>query len=220
MALVAAPAVTLTYVGVPNNTLSGNASPGGGQLIADQTSGPKSRTLVGYGVATNGNTTTGANSAPVYFIDGVQTFGKTIVLPINSVQIDTSRFTNGADYYTVGAAGQIKVGDSVTIAGFTNSGNNLTTTVAAVTSSYITVTNSGAVTETNPAATMTDLQAAVPITVDAFISGNAADTAGDLAVASAAFFPSGLTGTGFTLNWAALSYHGSDNPLRSYHLVL
>lgn len=198
MALVAAPAITLSYIGQPS-------VPGGGQIIADQTSGPKAKTLYAYGVATNGNTTTGANSAPVYFIDGVQSFGKTVVLPIQKVVIDTSVFTNGADYYSVGGTGQVKVGDSVTIAGFTNSGNNLTTTVAAVTSSYITVTNSGAVTETNPAASLTDVVAAVPISVDAFISGSNADTAADLAVASAAFFPSGLSATGFTLNWAALA---------------
>lgn len=199
MALTAAPAINLSYIG--------QGPKSSGQLIADQTSGPKAKTLYAFGVATNGNTTTAANSAPVNFIDGVQTLGKTTILQLQSVTAPATinGVANQAIYSSVFGDNLVLVGDSVVIAGFTNSGNNGTFTVNVVSATGITVTNSSSVAETNGAATLSDTTGGTPIWVDAFISGSASDTAADLAVASAAFFPSALSNTGFTLNWSALA---------------
>jgi hypothetical protein len=197
--MTAAPSLNLSYIG--------NGPTGANQSIAQGTSGPVAKTLYAYGVATNGNTTTAANAAPVGFIDGVQSLGKTIVLQFQSVGAPASYqgTANQAYYASVQGVGQLQVGQSITFAGFSNSGNNTTATINYVTGSGVYVTNSSSVAETNPAATGTVQVSSVPIFVDVFISGNSADTAGDLAVAAAAFYPSSLSSTGFTLNWAALA---------------
>lgn len=198
MPLVAAPSTNLSYIG---------AGPtGSNQTIADLTTGPKAKTLFGFGVATNGNTTTAANSAPVGFIDGIQSLGKTITLTFQSVTAPATLngVANQAIYSTVFGASQIAVGQSVVFSGFANSGNNGTFTVNVVSATGITVTNSSAVAETNSGQGVVT-QTAIPIFVDVFLSGNSGDTAGDLAVASGALFASAVSATGFTLNWAALA---------------
>jgi len=199
MALVAAPSLNLSYVGVGPSGI--------GQTVADLTAGPKSKTLYAYGVATNGNTTTAANAAPVGYIDGVQSLGKTVVLQFQSVDapVTYQGTANTAFYHSTQADSQLAVGQSITTAGFTNSGNNATNTITFILADRIGVTNASAVAEVNPAGTGSVSVGGVPISVDVFISGNSADTAADLAVASAAFFPSAVSNTGFTLNWAALA---------------
>src|SRR5208282_3409776 len=121
--MTAAPSLNLSYIG--------DGPTGSNQTIYDGTPGPKSKTLYAYGVATNGNTTTAANAAPVGYIDGVQTLGKTIVLQLQSVDAPITYLgtANTAFYHSVQGCGQIKVGDSITTAGFTNGGNNATNTV-------------------------------------------------------------------------------------------
>lgn len=199
MALVAAPSLNLSYVG--------NGPTGGNQIIADLTGGPKAKTLYGYGVAANGNTTTAANSAPVGFIDGVQSLGKQVILQLQSVDAPITYLgtANTAFYHSVQGDGQVKIGDSVVIAGFTNSGNNGTFTVTYVITGAVGVTNSGSIAEVNPAGSLSDVTAATPVWVDVFIAGNSSDTAAVLAVAAGDLFASNVTNTGFTLNWAALA---------------
>lgn len=183
--------VNLSYIGQPS-------SPAGGQIVADQTSGPKARSLYAYGTIVNGSSTfCTETSTTVNFIDGVQAFGKTFVLPINKVAIDATTNTY-ADYYTVGGALQARVGDSVTVAGCSTSANNGTFTVEAVSSSYIVLNNSSAVAETEVGATAVDNQTNIPVFVDVFYAGNSNDSS-TTATASSSFWPSDVTATGFNL---------------------
>lgn len=172
---MAAPFINLTYIGQPGT------SAGGGQIIADQTSGPKAKTLYAYGnlVASSGTWYSYTGTVAVNFIDGVQTFGKQIILQLQSVTAPATinGTANQAIYSSTGGDGQIKVNDSVVIAGFTNSGNNGTFTVNAVSSTGIQVTNSSSVAETNPAGTLSDVQGGIPVWVQLFYAGNSADSA-------------------------------------------
>ncbi len=198
MAIVAAPSLNLSYIG--------NGPTGSNQSIADLTSGPRAKTLFAYGVATNGNTTTGANAAPVGFIDGVQSLGKTIVLQLQSVDAPVTYLgtANTAFYHSVQGCGQVKVGDSVTTSGFANGGNNATNTVTYVLPTAIGVTNASSVAEVNPAGTLVDNQTSVPVAIDVYFSGSNADTPAVL-IAAGNLIPSTISATGFILNWTALA---------------
>lgn len=195
------PAINLSYVGV--------GPTGIGQIVADQTSGPKSKTLYGFGVLTNGNTTTAATQQAVGFIDGIQSLGKTVVLQFQSVAapVTYQGTANTAFYSSTQADSQLAVGQSIVIAGFTNSGNNGTFTITFITASSIGVTNSSAVAETNPAATGSVSVGGVPVFVDVFVAGNSADTAAAVAaaLASPGIFASAVSNTGFTLNFSAFA---------------
>lgn len=195
------PAINLSYVGV--------GPTGIGQIVADQTSGPKSKTLYGFGVLTNGNTTTAATQQAVGFIDGIQSLGKTVVLQFQSVAapVTYQGTANTALYSSTQADSQLAVGQSIVIAGFTNAGNNGTFTITFITASSIGVTNSSAVAETNPAATGSVSVGGVPVFVDVFVAGNSADTAAAVAaaLASPGIFASAVSNTGFTLNYSAFA---------------
>ena len=84
------------------------------------------------------------------FIDGVQTFGQSVVLPLASVAASIGA---NAVYNTPAGPTFNMVGKSVVVAGFTNGANNGTFTVVAVGSGNITLSNASAVAELNPAAT-------------------------------------------------------------------
>jgi hypothetical protein len=136
----------------------GNGPTAQGQVIADQTSGPKAKTLEGVATIVED----GANTTfTVGWIDGTQKIDQVLILL--SLQSVTAAATvngvaNQAIYSGVGSFGQIPVGTSVTIAGFTNAGNNGTFTVNVTTANTIVVTNSSSVAETNYAATLTFLK--------------------------------------------------------------
>lgn len=194
--------VDLSYIG--------QGPTGAGQLIADQTSGPKAKTLYGYGTIISGSN---ATSVQIAYIDGVQTLGKTIVLSLQSVTAAATinGVANQAIYSSVQGDGQVKVNDSLVVAGFTNSGNNGTFTVNAVSSTGIQVTNSGAVAETNPAGVGTDTQGGLPVWVDLFYAGNANDSS-----TAAALFQTGtnkmylgaVTTTGFEIYYPTVTTSG------------
>lgn len=192
--------VNLSYIG------QGPAA--GGEIIADQTSGPKSKTLYGYGTIISGSN---ATSVAIGYIDGVQIMGKTIVLPLTSVAVDATTSTY-ADYYTNGAATQIKVGDTVAVAGFTNSGNNVTNlSVSKVFTNGFVASNSGVVAETNPSATVTDTVGALPVFVDLFYAGNATDSSTARALfqtGAAALSLGSVTTTGFQINYPTVTTSG------------
>ena len=200
----ASASINLKYVG--------QGPSGGGQIIADQTSGPKAKTLYAYGTLVSGSN---ATTAPVNFIDGVQSLGKTFVLPLWKVAVNATTSTY-ADYYSVGADSQIAVGDTVAVAGFTNSGNNVTNlSVSKVFGDHFTASNSGVVAETNPAATASDTQGGLPVWVDVFYAGNPGGL--DSSTAAALFAmggtagylePSSVTTTGFTLNYPTVTTSG------------
>jgi hypothetical protein len=251
--------VNLSYIGQPKPAA-------GGQIVANSNQGPLARTMVGLAtISLDGATATGT----VNYIDGVQTFGKTIILPVQSVGASTGttgslvltavatssggnavytgtitggaanalvgfQFTvagfvgasnNGtfiavastattltlananaiaethaataqagiAQYNSVFGDGQVQIGDTVVIAGFTNAGNNGTFTVTAVGSSSVTVNNLAAVAETNPAATLSDVQNATPLAVTVNVSGGTQEATAFVAAAV-----STITATGFT----------------------
>lgn len=201
------PAVNLTYVGAGPNA--------NGQIVADQTSGPKSKELVGYGTATlDGSATTFS----VNFIDGVQKLAQySIVLPAQAVAAPaTINGTANQVIVTVNSGpgqpnsvGQIAKGTSVTFAGFTNSGNNGSFTVNAVGPNFVQITNASGVAETNFAATLTYTSGAAVAAVSVTRSGNASDTA----AISTTVQPSALSNTGFT---ATISAAGSNAQLLSF----
>lgn len=204
---MANPIVNLTYIGQPG------ASAAGGQVIADQTSGPKAKTLYAYGtLVASSSTFSTTTAATVNFIDGVQTFGVTSVLALQSVTAPATinGTANTAIYSTVYGVNKIHVGDSVVIAGFTNSGNNGTFTVTEVTSSGFYVVNSSSVAETNPAATVSDTQNAIPAWVDVFYAGSNGDSAAAAAImATATVAPTGVVATSFQLHYPSLATTGA-----------
>lgn len=118
-------------------------------------SGTQSRVMTGIATITlDGAATTGT----LNWIDGIQKPFQTIqVLPLTSVTAPATigGVANQAVYAGVGAYGQLRVGQSVTFAGYSNGGNNGTFTINALTTSTIQVTNSSSVAETNtPSATV------------------------------------------------------------------
>jgi len=191
-------AVNLTYIGQ-------GPSSGGGQILNDNTPGPKGRSVVGYGQATlDGN----LSAFTVNFIDGVATFGKSFTLRVQSVA--ASDGTNSV-YSSTDACGQVKVGDTVTVRGCTVSANNVTAAaVKAVTSSTITVANTSGTAESGLfGATMVDYVAATPVALLISRSGAATDTA----AVGTTIEPSAISTTGFTAN---ISTAGSSAQLLSF----
>lgn len=189
-------AVNLTYVG--------NGPSGAGQILNDGTPGSRSRSLVGYGQAT----LDGSLSAfTVNFIDGVATFGKSILLSLQSVDVTDGTYTK---YHSTGGCGQVKVGDTVTIKGCPTSANNVSSAaVHAIDSSSVTVANASGVAELCPQATLLDVTNATPVALLVSRSGGATDTA----AAGTTITPSAITSTGFTAN---ISAAGSNAQLLSF----
>lgn len=154
---MAIPAVNVVWYGTGSagsNAPSPNAQ---GQLQSQGgLSGPQSKAITGIATFTlDGSTTTGLVAN---FIDGVQVpFKTSLVVPVLSAAAPATigGVANQAVYSSGGAIGQLRVGSSVVIAGFTNAGNNGTFTINAITTSTFQVTNASSVAETNPAATVT-----------------------------------------------------------------
>ena len=185
----------------------GQGPTGGGQIINNGLGGPLSKQLWGFGTIIN-DTTASGTTCPIGYIDGVQSLGKQVVLQIQSVAAPATinGTANQAVYSSVGADSAIPVGSSITIAGFTNSGNNGTFTVNSVSASSFTVTNSSSVVETNPAATGIYTVGGIPQLVQVYLAQGAGDSAAAVALASAkALFATGVTATGFTLNFPTLT---------------
>lgn len=103
--------------------------------------------LQGTAVLDGSSTTFTAN-----FIDGTQKlFQRTVNISAGNVTAPATigGVANQSIISGVGAFGALTVGQSVTTSGFSNSGNNGTFTVNAVTTSSIQITNSSAVAESN-----------------------------------------------------------------------
>lgn len=148
---------------IPAVNASYYLGPAGSALAAAQVpsqsgiSGVQSKALVGAGTfVLDGATTTGLT---LNFIDGTQKIFQqnTSFSALNITAPATiGGVANQAVISGVGAFGALKVGQSVTIAGFANSANNGAFTVNVVSTSSITVTNASSVAETNnPSATVT-----------------------------------------------------------------
>lgn len=137
-----------------NTTWLGQSSLAQGQIYGNNATGSQNEVLIGGGTAILDGATT---SFTANFIDGVQSlFKNTQVLSVSSVAapVTIGGVANQAVYSGVGAYGQLRVGQSITFAGFTNGGNNGTFTINALTTSSIQVTNPSSVAETNPQASL------------------------------------------------------------------
>ncbi len=123
-------AVNLAYVGLgPTDSA---------QVIADHTSGPKAKTLMGYGTASVDGT---AVTFAVNFIDGTKGFGKQVVTTAGAVPVltgvipvfvDVFRSGNSSDSATAATSGVISiVPSSLSSTGFVAnmSGNGTTSGV-------------------------------------------------------------------------------------------
>ena len=184
----------------------------GGQIIADQTSGSKAKTLYAYGTIINDTTASGTTAA-VGYIDGVQSLGKTVVLQFQSVTAPATinGTANQAIYASTGPDINVPVGASITFAGFTNSANNGAFTVVAVTSVGVQVLNASSVAETNPAATGIYTVGGIPTIVNVFLAQGAGDSAAAVILASAkSLFATSVTAAGFTLNFPTLTTAGAQ----------
>jgi hypothetical protein len=141
---------------IPNVNVSwyGQSSLAQGQIYGNNATGPQNEALIGIGTAVlDGATTT----FQVNFIDGVQSLYKnTAVLSVSSVAAPATigGVANQAVYSGVGAYGALRVGQSITFAGFTNAANNGTFVINALTTSTVQVTNASSVAETNPQASL------------------------------------------------------------------
>lgn len=190
-------AVNLTYVG--------QGATAGGQEIANYGPGPLAKEVVGYGTATLDGSST---SFVVNFIDGNQNLAQTPKI----LQLLSATAASGGNTIltTSGPATQVALGTSITTAGFTNSANNGTFTVKAVSTNTITVNNGSAVAETNPSATLTYQYGPAILGVSVSRMGASTDTA----AASTTVYPSNnLTNATVTLN---ISAAGSNAQLLSF----
>lgn len=198
----ASAAVNLSYIG---------AGPTAGQqIIADVNSGPRGKTLYGYGTIVSGSD---ATTVRVNYIDGVQTLGSAFTIGLTRVAVNATTSTY-ADYYSNGPVSRMRVGDTVGVVGFTNSGNNVTNlAVSQVFTDHFSASNSGVVAETNNAATVTDATAATPTWVNLFYAGNPADSSTAAALFAKAgtagyFGISNVNSTGFTVNYPTVTTSG------------
>lgn len=196
-------AANLVYIGQPS-------APAAGQLAAGVSSGPLTKELQGVATFTGDGATT---TATLNFIDGTQ---KVFQVPQVIVGLFAAAApatiggtANQAVYSASGATGQLRVGQSIVIAGFANAGNNGTFTIAALSSSTIQVTNAGSVAETNYQATAAFTGGAVLPIVYATRSGvsaaNVADTAANTITASV----STVTATGCLVTFAPAPANGA-----------
>jgi hypothetical protein len=214
-------AVNLQYAGqTPGAIQSQQISSQGGLT------GTTAKALYGVGTAVlDGSSTT----FTLNWIDGVQTPFKTTVTSqvlTAAAAVTIGGVANQAVYSGVGAFGQLRVGQSVTFAGFTNSGNNGTFTVNALTTSTIQVTNSSSVAETNPAGTVTFTPLNIAVGVGVVQPGNGANArayfgpfnnVADTAASTTTAIMSAISQTGCTIT---ISAAGSAAQLLSVYAIL
>jgi hypothetical protein len=186
-------------------------SPLVGQQLQSQggLTGSEAKSLYGIGTAIGDGATT---SFTVNWLDGVQTpFKQTGIIQLQAVTAPATinGVANVAIYSGVGAMGQLRVGQTVTTAGFSNAGNNSTSLVIlSLTTNSFNAVNASSVAETNPAGTVTftlvqgaaGLGALIPMT-----GGNARALFGpfnniqDTAATSITAIVSAVTQTGCTI---------------------
>lgn len=205
---MANPVINLSYIGL--------GPTGSGQSIADQTSGPKSKMLFGYGTLTvSSGTFCTTTVAAVNWIDGTASLGKTTVLSFYAVDATGVNAASGSSrYYSVGADSACIVGDSVTVTGFTDTNNNVSAAaVTAVGSNFVDITNASGTKEAGPVqgAQGVYTRGGIPdIVVMNVLTGHAGDTAATVAAcnASAASVLSSITAKGAVLTTPNLTTTG------------
>lgn len=193
-------AVNLSYLGQPS-------SPAQGQIINSGLGGPLAGALVGIGTAVLDGA---ATTFTLNWIDGSQKIFQRpqVVIPVLSVTAPATigGVANQAVYSGVGSFGQLRVGQSVTIAGFATSANNVTATINAVSTSSIQITNASSVAETNPQASVSAqfgaVLPAVTFGANQRVLVSAANVA-DTAAAGTTAILSAISATGCTVTISA-----------------
>lgn len=140
---MAIPAVNIQFLDQPGTGAQG-------QVAAMGVSGRYAKRMIGVGTATLDGSLT---AFTINFIDGAQKlFNSSTSLSVGSVAAPATigGVANQAVYTSVGPVGALRVGQTITFAGFSNSGNNGSFTINALTTSTIQVTNSSSVAESNP----------------------------------------------------------------------
>src|ERR1035437_3458622 len=201
----------MTALALSNLKYIGQGPTVGGQALADQTSGPKAKTLYAYGTIVN-DSTASATNAPVGFIDGVQSLGRVVTMHFQAATAAATigGVVNQTVYSSTGPDSQVPVGTSIVMAGFANGGNNGTFTVTGNSSQNITVTNSGGVAEPNPGGVGTYTIGGIPVSVSLFIAGTSTDSAAAVILAAAKpLYATALSATGFTINFSTLTTSGA-----------
>ena len=170
-------------------------------------SGGQSKVLTGLATFTGDGAST---TATLNWIDGVQKpFTSTVVIQVLSVTAPATigGVANQAVYSGVGAYGQLKVGQSITFAGFSNAGNNGTFTINALTTSTIQVTNSSSVAETNPAATLSFTPLWAALVASAEVSRAVVSAAGvaDTQATTLVVAANSITQTGCTITFQTIA---------------
>lgn len=172
-----------------------------GQISNNGLGGPASRDYEGIAVFTGDGAST---SAVLNYIDGVQApFVSTLILPVLSAAAPATigGVANQAVYSGVGSYGQLRVGQTVTFAGFTNAGNNGAFVINALSTNSIQVTNAGSVAETNPAATGKVLVGPVLPVVLAYRAGVSAANVADTAATTLNCVANQVTATSCTITF-------------------
>lgn len=135
--------LNVVYIGQPG------ASAASGQSYSNSDPGPLGRQLVGVAtLISDGASTTGT----INWIDGTQIpFQIKLAVSVANVAAPATigGVANQAVYSGVGSYGQLRVGQTVTFAGFGNGGNNGAFVINALTTSSIQVTNASSVLESN-----------------------------------------------------------------------
>ena len=191
-------AANMVFIGQP-----GSAGAQGQQDAGFTASGPLSKILVGIATLTLDGTLL---AGVVNFIDGVQKLYQTsVTFSVGSVAAPATigGVANQAVYTSVGPVSALRVGETVTFAGFANAGNNGSFTINALTTSTIQVTNSGSVAESNPQgsalANLGAHVAGVQVSRSMYSAAGVADTAANTITVSG----STLSDTGFTATASA-----------------
>jgi hypothetical protein len=209
-----------------NSVINLGASPNGyigqpiqsaaqGQIYNNGTPGPLGSALSAIGTSTMDGAST---TITVNFIDGVQKLSQyPVILNLQSVTAGATinGVANQSIYSGVGSFGQLRVGQSVVVAGFATAANNGTFTVTAVFTSSVQVTNAGpSVAETNFSATLTatlgQRVSAVSASRSALNFAGTADTANAVAAVATV---TAISNTGCTLNLSAAGNAGTASYL-------
>lgn len=194
---------------ITQNNISwvGQGPTGSNQVNAEATgAGAEAKSLDGFGqLKLDGSATT----VTLNFIDGVQGFGRSTVLQLNQAFAAANSATK---YSTLSGTYGGFVGQSIVIAGFTNSANNGTFTVNSIGSGFIVVSNSSGVAETNPAGTGVVSINSIPAVVSVSRQIQPSDTA---ATSTTVIQTGAVTATGIPVT---ISAAGSNAQLLSYNV--
>jgi len=201
---MAIPAQTPVWLGYGSGWTGANTLGAGVVAAQGGLSGMAGKTLTGIvSFVLDGS----LSAATINMIDGVQNINQqTIICPMQSVTAPATfnGTANVAIYSGTGNFGQIQVGQSFVVTGFTNAGNNGTFVVLAKTAYQIYAVNASSVAETNPTAILTWQYGAAVAAVRVVRSAvNAAGVADTAVVTTYALSASAISNKSAVVNFSA-----------------